>query len=630
MHAQMTEPGHPSPTRRAAIRPLHLAYVGACAGVLGVGVLVGGTAEALGLGVVGLLATVALLGAARRLPRVGTNPWLCLATATACWTSAIVVGLFARRSGATQPAVVDLMFLAGYLATGTAFLLVARVRASTASRAAFLDGAVLGVAAATVLWVGFVAPNIHASLDPLHRTTQALLPWCDGVLVAIICWVFLVPGRREPALLLLVGALGLMLGTDVVADALGHTGSGVVTTLPMVRLLAVSGLGAAALVAPHELLTAEAVRRGRAEHVHRSLLMGVALLVVPVSAVVADLGTTEGTVVISVSAALLAVGVIARFVTLVHQIERAHDETARSERRFRMLADSAPVGIYELGRGTQVTYANAEAQRLLGARMSGLTVDAMTDHVDPSSRASLRRALEALHQGESSTADLRLSPTEPERWVTWQSVPVPADDDSSPIAFASTVDISDLKMAEAALARQATHDPLTGLPNRRHLLESLIEALSSLGRGPRTGTVALMFIDLDGFKLVNDVLGHDRGDLLLKTASSRIRNAVRAHDIVARFGGDEFVVLLEHVSDRGELHDVAQRILDALTAPIVIDGDPADVGASIGITIATGPDDDPDALIRNADAAMYRAKEHGRGRYEFYRPDARPEPHRML
>ena len=115
-----------------------------------------------------------------------------------------------------------------------------------------------------------------------------------------------------------------------------------------------------------------------------------------------------------------------------------------------------------------------------------------------------------------------------------------------------------------------------------------------------------------------------------KTASARLRNAVRNHDMVARFGGDEFVVLMEHVSDRGELHDVAQRILDALHEPIVVAGSPAKVGASVGIATASGPDDDPDALIRNADAAMYQAKEHGRGRYEFFRPDARGQVHRTL
>jgi diguanylate cyclase (GGDEF)-like protein len=253
----------------------------------------------------------------------------------------------------------------------------------------------------------------------------------------------------------------------------------------------------------------------------------------------------------------------------------------------------------------------------------------MLANVDDRSHESFLTALDAVTRGEAASTELRLTPPG-DRWVAWQGVPVLAPGPRLPVAFASTLDITELKQAEAALARQATHDPLTGLPNRRLLLEALIEALADLGRGHRTGTVALMFVDLDRFKMVNDVLGHDAGDALLRTAASRLRNAVRGHDTVARFGGDEFVVLMQHVANRGELHDVAQRILDAIAAPIQIGGAPADVGASVGIATASGPDDDPDALVRNADAAMYRAKERGRGRYEFFRPDGSRTEHRTL
>jgi diguanylate cyclase (GGDEF)-like protein/PAS domain S-box-containing protein len=360
------------------------------------------------------------------------------------------------------------------------------------------------------------------------------------------------------------------------------------------------------------------------------VLIGVALLMGPVAAVVGDLSTVDGLVMIGACSTVLALGVMARFVNLVHQNQRAHAATAISERRFRMLADSAPVGIFELARGMRVTYANAEGLRLLGHGVIGGSVDEMLANVDEASHGSFRDALDAVARGEPKSAEVRLADPGDGRWLTWQGVPVPTSGPRLPMAFASTLDITDLKQAQAALARQATHDPLTGLPNRRLLIESLIAALADLGRGSRTGTVALMFVDLDRFKLVNDVLGHDAGDALLRTAAARLRNAVRAHDMVARFGGDEFVVLLQHVADRGELHDVAQRILDAVAAPIPIEGGTADVGASVGIATASGPDDDPDALVRNADAAMYRAKEHGRGRYEFFRPEGARAQHRTL
>ena len=389
-------------------------------------------------------------------------------------------------------------------------------------------------------------------------------------------------------------------------------------------------IGLAGLLATRRFREPPEATATAGDHVGRSLLMAVALLTGPLVAVTGDLTTTAGMVTIGTCSALLAIGVVARFVNLVHRNEQAHAETAASERRFRMLADSAPVGIFELGRGLRVTYANSEGRRLLGPGVIGGSVDTLLENIDESSHPRLRDALTELTEGRAGAAEVRLGGSGRDRWITFQSVPVLGGDARSPMAFASTLDITELKQAEAALERQATHDPLTGLPNRRQLLESLIDALELLGRGHRTGTVALMFVDLDGFKLINDIHGHDRGDTLLITAATRLRNAVRAHDVVARFGGDEFVILLQHVSDRGELHELAQRILDSINAPINVGGIPAHVGASIGIATATGPDDDPDTLIRNADAAMYRAKEHGRGRYEFFRPDVSPEHHRTL
>lgn len=630
MQPEMTEIGSSSGTTRAVGRLWVLLYAVASLSLVVAASVGHGQVAVDAVAGAGVLAVVPLVFAARRLSRIGTNPWLCLAAAVALWTTGFVANGLAWTTGEHTPLVVEVMCLAAYAAFGGAFLLFAHARTEVASRTALIDAAVIGVAAALMFWVAFVEPRSTGPVDLAHHLITVLSPLRDGLLVAIVVWVLLAPGRHTDALWLLTAGAMVMLGTDVVVDSLLRVGDEPVVALLGARALALVLVGGAGLIARRELRTPGEPGNYRPEHVSRSLLMGVALLAVPVAASIGDLSTTEGTVVIGSAAALLAVGVIARFVNLVHQNRQAHEETARSERRFRMLADSAPVGIFELGRGNQVLYANAEARRLLGPDVAGRSVESMIEHVDETSHGTLRDALDALDDGRAGFADLQLVGGDPNRWITWQSVPVHGGDTRAPIAFASTMDISDLKQAEAALARQATHDPLTGLPNRRRLLESLIAALDSLGRGHRTGTVALMFIDLDGFKLVNDVLGHDRGDLLLTTASTRIRNAVRSHDIVARFGGDEFVVLLQHVSDRGELHDVAQRILDALAFPIIVGGEPAYVGASIGITTASGPDDDPDALIRNADAAMYRAKDRGRGRYEFFRPEPAGDRHRML
>ncbi|MGZ4676126.1 MAG: diguanylate cyclase domain-containing protein [Acidimicrobiia bacterium] len=590
----------------------------------------GTTAAAVAMGLLGVLAVAALILGARRTSRIGTNPWVCFAAGIALTATAATVVAFAVARSEPRPIETAWLEFAGTLAIAVGFAHLARLRDDPASRTAALDATVIGAASIMVLWVALVAPLHLEALSADRRIALALEPVREGMLVAILAWISLARGRRSRALYVLALAVALLLFGDLAAS-IGHAAG---TRLPhAVGLLgsaAVATFGLAGLFATHDVRTGTITLGRTSERPRRSVLIGIALLMGPLATVIGDLSTVDGMIMIGACSTLLAVGVVARFVNLVHQNQQAHEATAASERRFRMLADSAPAGIFELARGMRVTYANAEGTRMLGTEVVGGTVPELVAYVADASRDAFTSGLESVAQGDPVRVELQLTPDREARWLAWQSVPVPAPGPSTPLAFASLLDITELKQAQDALARQATHDPLTGLPNRRLLIEALITSLAELGRGHRTGTVALMFIDLDGFKLVNDVLGHDCGDALLKTAAARLRNAVREHDMVARFGGDEFVVLMRHVADRGELHDVAKRILESVSAPINVGGEPARVGASIGIATATGPDDDPDALVRNADAAMYKAKEHGRGRYEFFRPEISPSEHRML
>ena len=578
---------------------------------------------------VGLLAVVGALTAARRSHRIGINPWICIAAGIALWTSGNLVRDFALTRGASISHWTDAMSLLGYLAIGIGFVVIARMRSDAASRTAFLDASVVAIAGAMLIWVMFVTPEATAMNSSVDRLLSAAYPLADGILIAILGWMALVPGRNTPALTLLGAGVGVVLATDLIQNLAPRLGNDWTDLTHATIWIGYALIGLAGLSATRYLRDTTRTSTASTETTGRLVVLGLALLVGPAVSILADTGTIEAAVFVGVCSALLAIGVIARFVNLIHENRTAHAATATSERRFRLMADSAPVGIFELARGMRVTYANSEGKDLLGRDIVGGSTVEMLEGVDAESRARLTAAIDDVTNGRPGKADLKLVGT-PDRWVSWSGVPVAVQGPHLPAAFASTLDITQLKLAEAALGRQATHDPLTSLPNRRLLLEALIDALAALGRGHRTGTVALMFIDLDQFKMVNDVLGHDAGDELLKTASARLRNAVRSHDMVARFGGDEFVVLMQHVSDRGELHDVAQRILDALQVPIVVAGTEAHVGASVGIATASGPDDDPDALVRNADAAMYKAKEHGRGRYEFFRPDISEKSHRML
>jgi diguanylate cyclase (GGDEF)-like protein/PAS domain S-box-containing protein len=176
-------------------------------------------------------------------------------------------------------------------------------------------------------------------------------------------------------------------------------------------------------------------------------------------------------------------------------------------------------------------------------------------------------------------------------------------------------DAIERQSTEDRIRHQALHDPLTGLPNRALFLDRLEHALSRL---PRRGSLAaILFLDLDRFKLVNDSLGHQVGDELLAAAAPRLKQAVRASDTVARFGGDEFGILLEDISDEHAAIEMAERIAAVFTRPFVLAGSEHFVTTSIGISLARGGELAAE-LIRDADAAMYRAKERGSARYELF------------
>ncbi len=177
------------------------------------------------------------------------------------------------------------------------------------------------------------------------------------------------------------------------------------------------------------------------------------------------------------------------------------------------------------------------------------------------------------------------------------------------------------RRSEAETRHLALHDPLTGLPNRALFRDRLQHALARSRR--REGTLAVLFLDVDNFKVVNDSLGHEAGDELLTALAPRLAEAVRSGDTVARFGGDEFVLLCEEVADEQEAIEIAQRVKECFARPLQIAGGEHYVTASIGVALPSAGHDGPESLLRDADAAMYQAKERGRARYEVFDADMR-------
>ena len=177
-------------------------------------------------------------------------------------------------------------------------------------------------------------------------------------------------------------------------------------------------------------------------------------------------------------------------------------------------------------------------------------------------------------------------------------------------------DISNRKLYEAQLRHQAFHDALTGLPNRILLVERMERARLKLERSRRA--LAVLFLDLDRFKVINDSLGHDKGDELLKQVASRLQNCLRPGDTAARFGGDEFVILLEEVTGSDDAVQVARRIADSLRQPFDLVGAELALTTSIGIVLSNSPAEAPDELMRRADIAMYRAKNNGKAQFYLW------------
>jgi diguanylate cyclase (GGDEF)-like protein/PAS domain S-box-containing protein len=204
-----------------------------------------------------------------------------------------------------------------------------------------------------------------------------------------------------------------------------------------------------------------------------------------------------------------------------------------------------------------------------------------------------------------------------ETYPEWLTINTVLDEQRQAVNYVGVfTDISQLKRSEAQLEHMAHHDPLTDLPNRLLLIARLDHAMQ---RAQRDGTaVAVLFVDLDRFKTVNDSLGHPVGDRLLQEVARVLAHCVRAEDTVARLGGDEFVVMLEGLSDTDFASGVAQKILAALAKPIELDGQTLYIGASIGISLYPSDGDDPATLLKNADAAMYRSKDDGRNVFRYY------------
>ena len=264
-------------------------------------------------------------------------------------------------------------------------------------------------------------------------------------------------------------------------------------------------------------------------------------------------------------------------------------------------------------------YANTGALRNLGYDLATLCQMTPADLAPDYDEAQLRQLLEPLLQGRTELLVFEAIHQRADQSLYNVQIHLQFDTSGErPLLMALVLDITERKRAEALIWNQAHFDVLTQLPNRVMLQERLSQEIAKAQRNAQK--LAVLFIDLDKFKEVNDSLGHAQGDQLLQVAAQRIRTCVRASDTVARMGGDEFVVLLSELHDGRMASDVAQALIDQLTLPFELEGGEVVVSGSIGITLYPDDAQSSEALLKHADQAMYLSKTRGRNQFSYFTP----------
>ena len=313
---------------------------------------------------------------------------------------------------------------------------------------------------------------------------------------------------------------------------------------------------------------------------------------------------------------LIAVEGLAHDVT---EATLAREEIEASERRLSSLVQNVSDLIIVVNPDGEMTYASPSLERILGYPEEEWHLGMRGEFVHPEDLPRLRAAFVNAKPPGPTTPVTTVRTVHKDRSWRWLEYTVTdlRDDPSVRGYVVVGRDVTERKDAEEQLVHQALHDALTGLPNRALFLDRLGLAMSRLERRP--GLAALFFLDLDNFKVVNDSLGHPAGDQVLVSVADRLQRSLRDGDTAARLGGDEFAVLCEDLIDEGEAVQIAERLGAAVAErPVTLAGRELVVTVSIGVAFATNPTRRPESLLRDADAAMYRAKERGRARYELF------------
>jgi diguanylate cyclase (GGDEF)-like protein/PAS domain S-box-containing protein len=613
--------------------------------MLGTGVggpVVTRTVSNYGLGLAALVAAVACLVRARSNAGRTRWGWAFIGLGVLSWAlgQASMIYLATCRSAlAPFPTLADAGYAGMVLLTPIGLLALPSRAQGLANRVrSVLDGLMIAASLVLIAWISMILPMLEAG----HRTTAAhwatlVYPFGDVVIATMVLYTLAQQRRRGPTFghLALVGAGIVATSFSDLAFAylslFGQYGSGLLVDAGWFAGFGLILLAAVKPVPPHD--EAEEVDDARPVGI---LLPYVAVVAALLSSVIWYAKTGHSSMFVAYTRSALILLIVGRQLltlrenrnltrTLEARVASRTADLFASEQRFHALVQHSSDVVTVVSPEADVLYQSESAQRVFGYPAHVLAGRRLTKLIDPESGVRLAQALRQVAGRPYATTVLELPVRHRDGRVRQAEMTITnlLSDPSVAGLVLNTRDISERKELQDQLVHEAYHDALTQLANRALFRERVTDALR---RRTADGEVTVLFLDLDGFKEVNDSLGHLAGDQLLVQVADRLRASVRDGDVVARFGGDEFAVLIESPfgSPPDDAEQIARRIIDGLREPFAGETRDIHVQASIGLAaaglLADAETDGTEQLMRNADLAMYKAKSAGGSGYASYDP----------
>lgn len=560
------------------------------------------------------------LAAARPAPAL---PWIFIGVAIAAWVAGDLV--FSAIGGDPTVSVADALYGIGYASLIIAVTALTRGRIAQRDIDSAMDAVLIGLAFFLFLWVGVIGPTWDATgIGTATRVMTAIYPLLDIVLLFALVRLILIPEGVGSSTIALAGALTAILAGDLSFAALQQTGSyveGPWQASDLVWLVGYALLPVTVVLAGRDPTEAETAPPGQPSQLSSLLAAGIALIAIPGAALLGRYVDVEPTVaVFEVTGSLIVVLVLTRIIRLQWSLDEAFTAVDRQQRYYRAVAENASDSFLIVSRTGQVIGGSETVRNLIGYELDDMvgTIAAVFVHPDDRTYAAALLDEALARPGVTVPGEFRVANAVGKYlWLEAFCTDLSNDPAVGGIVV-NAHDITGRKVAEAELEHRALHDSVTGLANRALFRDRVERAF--LRRQAEGIDLAVLFCDLDGFKLVNDTIGHEAGDEVLRIAAERFSKSVRPTDTLARFGGDEFAVIIESDGDlMSEARAIADRLVGAMAEPVEVRGRPMRVTASIGISVAgENPDRTPADLMRDADTAMYSAKAAGRNRAVVY------------